>query len=132
MSRDIVVRSFASAISAIAAASVGQPSAGGKASDIHTSAPRDAAETTDGSAAAAANAEVEGTVRQAIARYGRAQVAMIPMSGPLHDLGIDLLGLVKIVMDVERRFDIELRPDEVLSWLTPADIAHTVEAALSA
>ena len=53
------------------------------------------------------------------------------MRRPLVDFGVDVLALIDIVMDLEARFSIELDPDEILSWLTTADMVESVNAALS-
>ncbi len=75
--------------------------------------------------------EVEDFVKTVIARYGRHVDGTVAMRRPLIDLGVDVLALIDIVMDVEARFAIELDPDEILSWLTAADVVDTIGAALS-
>jgi acyl carrier protein len=70
--------------------------------------------------------DLEELVRSLIARYGHLGDQVVTMRRPLLDLGVDILALVDIVMDVETRFRIELDPDEILSWLTAADVVETV------
>jgi acyl carrier protein len=74
--------------------------------------------------------DVEATVRQLVARHGHPHGQPITMRRPLADLGVDVLALVAIVMNLEQQFDIELDPDEILSWLTAADIVEGVNATL--
>jgi acyl carrier protein len=76
--------------------------------------------------------EIRDFVRSVIARYSALGEGVIAMRRPLLDYGIDVLALIDVVMDVEARFQIELDPDEILSWLTAADVVETVGAALSA
>jgi acyl carrier protein len=76
--------------------------------------------------------EVQATVRQLVARHAHAQGELVTMRRPLADLGVDLLALVAIVKSLETHSEVELDPDEILSWLTAADIAETVEATLGA
>jgi|HubBroStandDraft_1064217.scaffolds.fasta_scaffold03760_5 acyl carrier protein len=76
--------------------------------------------------------EIRDFVRSVIARYGGLGDGVIAMRRPLLDYGIGVLALIDVVMDVEARFGIELDPDEILSWLTAADVVETVGAALSA
>jgi acyl carrier protein len=77
-------------------------------------------------------ADLEELVQSLIARYGHLGDQVVTMRRPLLDLGVDILALVDIVMDVETRFAIELDPDEILSWLTAADVVETLENALRA
>ncbi len=85
-----------------------------------------------GSPAEASNdADVERQVNDLIARYGRHRVEPIAAGRPLADLGVDILALVNIVIHVESRYRLQLNPDEILSWVTPADIVETVEKALT-
>lgn len=76
-------------------------------------------------------AEVEALVRQVIARYGRVPGEVVAMRRPLDALGVDFFALIDVVMDLESHLRIELDPDEVLSWLTAADIVESVEARLA-
>jgi acyl carrier protein len=76
--------------------------------------------------------EIRDFVTNVIARYRGLGDGVVAMRRPLLDYGIDVLALIDIVMDVEARFGIELDPDEILSWLTAADVVETVGAALSA
>ena len=76
--------------------------------------------------------EIRDFVRSVIARYSGLGDGVIAMRRPLLDYGIDVLALIDVVMDVEARFGIELDPDEILSWLTAADVVETVDASLSA
>jgi acyl carrier protein len=76
--------------------------------------------------------EIRAFVRSVIARYGSLGDGVVTMRRPLLDYGVDVLALIDIVMDVEARFAIELDPDEILSWITAADVVETVGAALSA
>ncbi len=76
--------------------------------------------------------EIRAFVTSVIARYSGLGDSVIAMRRPLLDYGIDVLALIDVVMDVEARFGIELDPDEILSWLTAADVVETVGAALSA
>jgi acyl carrier protein len=75
--------------------------------------------------------EVQDFVRSVIARYAGHYNGVIAMRRPLLDFGVDILALIDIVMDLEARFSIELDPDEILSWLTAADMAESVSTALS-
>jgi acyl carrier protein len=75
-------------------------------------------------------ADLEELVQSLIARYGHLGDQVVTMRRPLLDLGVDILALVDIVMDVETRFGIELDPDEILSWLSAADVVETVANAL--
>jgi acyl carrier protein len=80
----------------------------------------------------ASHAEVREFVRTVIARYASLGDSVVAMRRPLLDYGVGVLALIDIVMDVEARFAIELDPDEILSWITAADVVETVGAALSA
>jgi len=70
-------------------------------------------------------------VRSVVTRYAGHDNGVIAMRRPLVDFGVDVLALIDIVMDLEARFSIELDPDEILSWLTTADMVESVNAALS-
>jgi acyl carrier protein len=76
--------------------------------------------------------EIRDFVRTVIARYSALGDGIVAMRRPLLDYGVGVLALIDIVMDVEARFAIELDPDEILSWITAADVVETVAAALSA
>ncbi len=75
--------------------------------------------------------EIRDFVRTVIARYGAVGDSVLAMRRPLLDYGVGVLALIDIVMDVEARFAIELDPDEILSWISAADVVETVGAALS-
>jgi acyl carrier protein len=75
--------------------------------------------------------DVQDFVRSVVARYAGHYDGVIAMRRPLLDFGVDVLALIDIVMDLEARFGIELDPDEILSWLTAADMVESVSAALS-
>lgn len=81
-------------------------------------------------AVAASPNDVQDFVRSVIARYAGHHDGVIAMRRPLLDFGVDVLALIDIVMDLEARYAIELDPDEILSWLTAADMVETVAAAL--
>jgi acyl carrier protein len=76
--------------------------------------------------------DLEELVRSLITRYGHVGDQVVTMRRPLLDLGVEILALVDIVMDVETRYGIELDPDEILSWLTAADVVETLANALRA
>ena len=101
------------------------PSGIGSASDLDLEARAPAQHTS-----VPQTADLEELVQSLIARYGHLGDQVVTMRRPLLDLGVDILALVDIVMDVETRFGIELDPDEILSWLTAADVVETVANAL--
>jgi acyl carrier protein len=76
--------------------------------------------------------DLEELVKSLLARYAHRADKTVAMRRPLLDMGIDVLELVEIVMDLETKFEIELDPDEILSWLTAADMVETLSGALRA
>jgi acyl carrier protein len=106
------------------------PLSGTRRASAQQGASDDSTATPGPSTPAPGPSQVEATVRDLIDRYGHPHGELIAMRRPLADMGVDLLALVEIVMSLESQFDIELDPEEILSWLTAADIAETLEATL--
>jgi acyl carrier protein len=76
--------------------------------------------------------DLEELVKSLLTPYAHRADETVAMRRPLLDMGVDVLELVEIVMDLETKFEIELDPDEILSWLTAADMVETLSGALRA
>jgi acyl carrier protein len=74
--------------------------------------------------------ELEELVLRLVDRYRHSRDLAVTMRRPLLDLGVDVLSLVDIVMDIETQFHVELDPEEILSWISAADVVDTVSEAL--
>jgi len=66
-------------------------------------------------------------VLRLIASHHRCEKGHFAMARPLDEIGVDALSLAKIVVNLERRFGIDIGSGEALGWTTGADVVRSVE-----
>lgn len=75
---------------------------------------------------------VLATVRDAVAQYAESPGDMSEQTELVADLGIDSLGVMEAVADIEDRFELTISDDELREVATLGDVVRAIEDRLRA
>jgi acyl carrier protein len=78
------------------------------------------------------SAETFEIVRRLLAKYLKIAEPTIAEDSRLHDLGLDSLGAIQLVFEIEEQFKVSVPDDRIQDFKTVRDVCDGVEALLHA